>query len=420
MEVNRCRACFLEKDIADLCDWYLTMEVGDPLTYLECFQMCTQLDVNNGNDTSPCFRNMQYLCQDCIQELKISYRFLRKAQRSAKKLCFLLESKDDVSSMIKNTFEYVNIQEGPLGDEHISISQKNQQTQIDNIDEEIPLLNLYDMACRKQEQTIHLAKNKKEGSKYKSGKTDGENKQISCDHCKKMFPANKLKQHKSRYHRPKIFLCDNCPSSFSIANNLRRHQRTHDTNRERNFSCSDCGRTFFTEDVYRTHIKIHQTSRRAKFECNQCDKTFMHKGSLTLHIQKHMGPKNECNICQKRYVRKIDLDIHMRNHSGDLPYKCYKCDKAFMTTSALRKHEVLHTGVRYKCDICNKEYSHPSKLTRHILYHTGLPLKCALCNKGFAEPNKIRRHIRSVHKLEDVSRVNELTIKVEKNDKQPK
>lgn len=177
-------------------------------------------------------------------------------------------------------------------------------------------------------------------------------------------------------------------SSFSIANNLRRHQRTHDSNRERNFSCNDCGRTFFTEDVYRTHVKIHQTSRRAKFACNQCDKTFMHKGSLTLHIQKHTGPKNECNICQKRYVRKIDLDIHMRNHSGDLPYKCCKCDKAFMTTSALRKHEVLHTGVRYKCDICNKEYSHPSKLTRHILYHTGLPLKCAICNKGFAEPNK--------------------------------
>lgn len=126
MEGNRCRACLLEKDLADLCDWYLTMEVGDALTYLECFETCTQLDIKSTNATSPYFRDMHYLCQDCVQELIISYRFLRKAQRSAHELCFLLKSKDNLSNLKRNTFEYVYIQEALLSDEYISISQKDQ------------------------------------------------------------------------------------------------------------------------------------------------------------------------------------------------------------------------------------------------------------------------------------------------------
>lgn len=126
MEVNKCRACLLEKEMADLCDWYLPIEVGDTLTYLECFEMCTQLDVKNAQPASHYFRNIHYLCLDCIQELMISYRFLRKAQRSAHKLCFLSKKEDNFSNKRKNEFEYVNIREASLGDEYISISQKDQ------------------------------------------------------------------------------------------------------------------------------------------------------------------------------------------------------------------------------------------------------------------------------------------------------
>lgn len=59
--------------------------------------------------------------------------------------------------------------------------------------------------CKKREPKILLGT-----FLEKKGKHDAETKQIPCDYCKKMFPANKLKQHKSRYHRPKIFLCDIC------------------------------------------------------------------------------------------------------------------------------------------------------------------------------------------------------------------
>ncbi|XP_023158475.1 zinc finger protein 600 [Ceratitis capitata] len=480
MEVHKCRACLCKGDTADLRDWNSSMGVwNESLTYQECFQICTQLDVIAADASSSFIKDMRYLCGYCIEELKISYGFLKKAQRSAHELYLMSENKDYINGIGKNSFEYVNMQDSEQNiDIRDNISHKAEYpTTKDDIMAqetvtlpEVLISNNYkegntndiledftDITSKGSNSSIAesaveagtdgkiffkletngnltspesdlvdealLDKNsilvspvtpdkKKIPKKPMQKKCQDVYKLTPCEYCKKLFPENKLKQHKSRYHRPKIFLCDICPRSFSIANNLRRHQRTHDMNRERKYACSECDRTFFTEDVYRTHIKIHQSSRRPNFQCNHCDKAFMHKGSLTLHLQKHTGPKNECSICQKRYVRKIDLEVHMRNHSGDLPYKCSKCEKAFMTTSSLRKHELLHTGVRFKCDLCNKEYSHPSKLSRHHLNHTGLPLKCAICDKGFAEPNKIRRHIRSVHKIEDNSQITKLMVKV--------
>ncbi|XP_067642345.1 zinc finger protein 79-like [Eurosta solidaginis] len=528
MSKSVCRACLSEKDHADLCDWYLRVtDLNEPLTYQECFKICTQLDVEKADASSSYVKNVRYLCQDCVQQLLNSYRFMKKAQKSAREL-YYLSQKDEDESSDANEFEWVNIQNLCKSVESTDLSRAAEQTLFEDVikgTEDIsmptilkdtekldlvktdvtslsPLLpttskpskciglesnmketdtqgtenlklkkalkmNEFDCDADVKEEMVeyidckvsgplietvssHEAESegnwcsvacdsailKKESkstpksrikdkkstvqrvrSKVKRTKNGGkEFKETPCEHCQKLFPENKLKQHQSRYHRPKVFLCDICPSAFSIANNLRRHQRTHDLNRERNYTCEDCGRKFFTEDVYRTHIKIHQSTRKPLFKCTECDKVFMHKGSLTLHIEKHTGPKNECSICQKRYVRKIDLEVHMRNHSGDLPYSCSKCGKAFMTTSALRKHELLHSGIRFKCDICNKEYSHPSKLSRHRLEHTGLPLTCAICNKGFSEPNKIRRHIGSVHKVEDIDQINKLIVRVSKND----
>uniref|UniRef100_A0A0K8U2D8 ZAD domain-containing protein n=1 Tax=Bactrocera latifrons TaxID=174628 RepID=A0A0K8U2D8_BACLA len=220
MEGNKCRACLLEKDMADLCDWYLTMEIGDALTYLECFEMCTQLDIKSTNAKSPYVRDMHYLCQDCIQKMIISYRFIRKAQKSAHELCFLPKNKENLSNMRRNTFEYVYIQEALPSDEYISIPQKDQQNKIGNFPEENPLLKVDTVSglpneiCtqtyKKQDAKIHLAKGKKVSRREKEGKLEVENNQFPCDYCKKLFPANKLQQHKSRYHRPKIFLCDIC------------------------------------------------------------------------------------------------------------------------------------------------------------------------------------------------------------------
>ncbi|CAL4108733.1 unnamed protein product, partial [Meganyctiphanes norvegica] len=38
------------------------------------------------------------------------------------------------------------------------------------------------------------------------------------------------------------------------------------------------------------------------------------------------------------------FEMHTRTHTGENPYKCHMCDKAFKNMSDLTKHIKIHTG----------------------------------------------------------------------------
>ena len=86
--------------------------------------------------------------------------------------------------------------------------------------------------------------------------------------------------------------------------------------------------------------------------------------------------------------------MHKRVHTGDKPYECVICKKAFYSSSDLTKHSRLHTGeTPYECEICKKKFSSNSNLTVHKRVHTGEKrYSCGVCQKSYAQSFALSHH----------------------------
>ena len=84
------------------------------------------------------------------------------------------------------------------------------------------------------------------------------------------------------------------------------------------------------------HMRVHTGIK--KFECEICNQKFVSRSNALKHqnkkhpISSQNGRESErfdCDQCDKNYSSKPALIIHQRKHTGDAPYVCQTCGKAF-------------------------------------------------------------------------------------------
>ncbi|KAJ8961104.1 hypothetical protein NQ318_008780 [Aromia moschata] len=174
-------------------------------------------------------------------------------------------------------------------------------------------------------------------------------KQFKCNQCDKFFSSKGgLNKHISKHNSVRKFPCSICNKIFIHQSNLRQHLKVHFD--EKRYRCHICSKGFKARRTLMLHIKIHNNER--DFPCDKCDKAFTNKFDLLRHGKLHTvelesdknvpGNPRQCEVCGKLCQSLSDLQKHIRVHTGETPFVCIYCKKAFKSSSALNCHTRIH------------------------------------------------------------------------------
>ena len=193
-----------------------------------------------------------------------------------------------------------------------------------------------------------------------------------------------LVEHKEIGLKAKSFQCNRkgCDKWFASLNRLNLHRSSHFS--ETRFKCpnDNCGQWFKTEDELQEHKQVKHRIRNnflghsgdRPFNCPGCNKAFRYDGSL----KSHKCPKASTHISQSNQ-KSCSANSHMTDKQfileDDVPFECELCSEIVKSESELlihkrhihQIHRVVSTDSRHTSHLNNVK---PSTSNTSFSYYT--------------------------------------------------
>ena len=254
-----------------------------------------------------------------------------------------------------------------------------------------------------------------------------------CSTCKystriKPYFDKHRKLHSNTIVRP--FKCSYCPYQGRFRSHTRAHEMRHHTG-EKPFVCSLCERGFVEQHILARHMRTAHTDERP-YVCDVCSRSYKQLNALRVHQRKHFDDAYVCEFCRKRFSTIHQLQRHLDSHQDKnipCPVKgctfktintqrienhvknfhkersCQDCD--FRTT--IHKEYIRHKNAHskkiirtYKCPHCSKTFASIHNMKKHQVVHTGMrEFQCNKCPYNTQKRNILLKHLELHHLIEN-------------------
>lgn len=207
-----------------------------------------------------------------------------------------------------------------------------------------------------------------------------------------------LHEHMHKHYR--YFICDQCDAGFINHMALASHCLTHTTG---TFVCRYCSISFDNVLKRRNHEMRRHTNTDKSHVCHICNEGFKEYVAKEMHLATFHGfnPRiYNCTACDRTFTAHSLLTVHIRRfHLMEKNHKCSECSRAFFRYNDLKKHMLIHTGVKdVKCEVCSKQFAKKSNLNQHMRIHNNdRRFKCTICSKAFVQKSSLDWHMRAKH-----------------------
>lgn len=142
------------------------------------------------------------------------------------------------------------------------------------------------------------------------------------------------------------------------------------------------------------HMKFH--SGEKPFKCTQCIKAFTRLFILQRHTKTHSAHKYTCTICEKSFSQVDHLQTHINNHNEESIKRLKQRKEPVTETATVQNHETVPKETEsYSCSQCEKSFDSSYTLEKHKMFHSRVKLlhKCTNCAKTFIKPSMLKRHM---------------------------